>query len=64
MYFYQVLRVMGVFPQQAPATMRMFATQGQLSAGQLIDRCGIACRPVGDLLVAYLSEQQLTVDLS
>jgi hypothetical protein len=62
MYFYQLLRAMGVFPQQAPATMRMFATQGQLSAAQLIDRYGIACRPVRDLLVAYLSEQQLTVD--
>jgi hypothetical protein len=62
MYFYQLLRAMGVFPQQAPVTVRMFATQGQLSAGQLIDRYGIACRPVRDLLVAYLSEQQLTVD--
>jgi Phage integrase family len=62
MYFYQLLRGTGVFPQQAPATMRMFTTQGQLSAGQLIDRCGIACRPVRDLLVAYLSEQQLMVD--
>jgi Phage integrase family len=62
MYFYQLLHATGVFPPQAPATMRMFATQGQLSAGQLIDRYGIACRPVRDLLVAYLSEQQLTVD--
>jgi hypothetical protein len=53
---------MGVFPQQAPVTVRMFATQGQLSAGQLIDRYGIACCPVRDLLVAYLSEQQLRVD--
>lgn len=62
MYFYQLLRATGVFPQQAPATVRMFSTQGQLSAGQLIDRYGIACRPVRDLLVDYLSEQQLVVD--
>ena len=59
MYFYQLLHATGVFPQQAPATMRMFGSQGQLSPGQLIGRYGIAGQPVRDLLADYLREQQL-----
>ena len=27
MYFYQMLRAVGVFPPQAPASVRMFATR-------------------------------------
>ena len=62
MYFYQLLRGAGVFPAGAPATSRMFITQGQLSPGQMLSRHAIACRPVHDLIVDYLREQQLTVD--
>lgn len=53
---------MGVFGPDAPPRMRAFTTQGQLSPAQLIDRHGIACRPVRDLLVAYLQERQPTLD--
>jgi integrase len=62
MYFYQMLRATGVFPAQAPPTSRMFGTQGQLSPGQMLSRYAIACRPVHDLIVDYLREQQLAVD--
>ncbi len=62
MYFYQLLRGTGVFPAGAPATSRMFITQGQLSPGQMLSRYAIVCRPVHDLIVDYLREQQLTVD--
>ena len=62
MYFYQLLRGTGVFPAGGPATSRMFITQGQLSAGQMLSRYAIACRPVHDLIVDYLREQQLAVD--
>ena len=62
MYFYQLLRGTGVFPAGAPATSRMFITQGQLSPAQMLSRYAIACRPVHDLIVDYLREQQLTVD--
>ncbi|MGH3126207.1 MAG: hypothetical protein ACRDND_34965, partial [Streptosporangiaceae bacterium] len=62
MYFYQILRATGVFPARAPATSRMFGTQGQLSASQMLSRYAIACRPVRDLIVDYLREQQLAVD--
>jgi hypothetical protein len=62
MYFYQMLHATGVFPAHAPATSRMFGTQGQLTASQMLSRYGIACRPVHDLIVDYLREQQLAVD--
>ena len=52
----------GVFPADAPPSVRIPLARGQLSAGQLIDRYGIACRPVRDLLVDYLRERQPSVD--
>ena len=55
MGFYQLLHEMGVFVPDAPSTIRVFGTRGQLSPAQLIDRYGITCRPVRDVLVAYLA---------
>jgi len=60
-YFYQLLRAAGVF-DGAPPTARALKTQGQLGCEQLIDRYGIECRPVRDLLVEYLRERQPAVD--
>ena len=62
--FYQVLHGMGIFPVEAPATLRMLNPlfQGQLSPAELIDRYALACRPVRDLLVAYLKERRPGVD--
>jgi hypothetical protein len=62
MSFYQLLHEMGVFGSEAPTTLRAFGTLGQLSSAQLIDRHGIVCRPVRDLLVAYLNERQPMLD--
>jgi hypothetical protein len=62
MAFYQLLHAMGVFGPQPPTTLRAFGTIGQLSPAQLIDRYAIACRPVRDLLVAYLAERQPMLD--
>jgi hypothetical protein len=62
MGFYQLLHQMDVFGPEAPSTFRAFATSGQLSPAQLIDRYAIACRPVRDLLVAYLRERQPMLD--
>lgn len=65
-YFYQLLHAMGVFPAEAPPTVRMFSTmyQGQLTPDQLIDRYELACRPVRDALVDYLRERQPGVDFA
>ena len=62
MAFYQLLHEMGVFSPQAPSTIRAFGTQGQLSPAQLIDRYALACRPVRDVLLAYLTERQPMLD--
>jgi len=60
-YFYQLLRAAGVFAGIGP-TVRGLRTQGQLGCEQLIDRYGIECRPVRDLLVDYLRERQPGLD--
>lgn len=60
--FYEHLHAMGVFGPDAPSTLRAFATQGQLSPAQLLDRYGITCRPVRELLHAYLLERQPMLD--
>ena len=61
-YFYQLMHATGAFPAEAPPSVRISLARGQLTAGQLIDRYGIACRPVRDLLVDYLKERQPSVD--
>ena len=52
----------GVFGPQAPSTIRAFGTSGQLSPAQLIDRYQLRCRPVSDVLVAYLAERAPMLD--
>jgi hypothetical protein len=56
--FYRLLRTMGVFGADAPATLRELRTTGQRTPEQLIDRYGLICRPIRDLLVDYLKERQ------
>ena len=61
--FYLRLRALGIFPADAPATIRAFGlAQGQLSTGELVDRYRLACRPIRDLIVDYLRERQPALD--
>ncbi len=60
--FYRVLRTMGVFGADAPATLRELRTVGQRTPEQLIDRYGLVCRPIRNLLVDYLKERQPALD--
>jgi len=62
--FYQALHTLGVFPDDAPGTARVFRTRGQLTIEELIGRYDIACHPVRDLLVDYLRERQTGLDHS
>ena len=62
MYFYQLLRTTGVLPPEAPASVRMFTTRGQLTPAELIGQYGIECGPVRGLLTGYLAERQLAAD--
>jgi hypothetical protein len=64
MHFYQLPRTAGVLPPEAPASVRMFSTRGQLTAEELIGQYGIECAPVRDLLVSYLRERHLADDYS
>ena len=60
--FYRVLRTAGALGDSAPATLRQLRTAGQRTAGELIDRYRIACRPIRDLLADYLRERQPALD--
>jgi hypothetical protein len=61
-YFYQLLQALGVLGGTAAPTVRALSGQRQLGVEQLIDRCGIDCEPVRDLLVDYLRERQAGID--
>jgi integrase len=60
--FYRMLRGAGMLGEQAPATLAQLRTDGPATPGQLIDRYRLACRPVRDLLVDYLSERAPALD--
>ncbi|NMO56070.1 tyrosine-type recombinase/integrase [Actinoplanes sp. TBRC 11911] len=62
--FYQLLHTAGLFPADAPPTVRMFSPvfAGQMPVEQLVDRYQVICRPVRDLLVDYLRERQPAID--
>lgn len=58
---FRVLREAGVFGADTP-TLQEIRSLGQRSVAQLVDRYPIACRPMRDLLVAYLAERQSAID--
>ncbi len=61
--FYLRLRALGIFPEDAPATIRAFGlAQGQLSIEELVGRYPLRCTPVRDLIVGYLRERQPSLD--
>jgi integrase len=60
--FYRMLHQSGIWGETAPWSLRQLRTVGQRSPEQLIDRYGLACRPVRDLLVDYLKERQPALD--
>jgi len=60
--FYRVLRGSGILGDQAPPNLRHLHTSGQRTPAQMIDRYGLVCRPVRDLLVDYLTERQPAMD--
>jgi hypothetical protein len=61
--FYLRLHTLGIFPADAPATIRAFGqAPGQLTIEELIDRYALQCKPVRDLIVDYLRECQPALD--
>ncbi|MEV6932506.1 tyrosine-type recombinase/integrase [Dactylosporangium sp. NPDC051485] len=61
---YQVLRHLEVFPAAAPASLRAAFTPGPRSVAELIDQYQLACQPVRDLLIDYISERCQGMDYS
>jgi len=63
--FYLRLRALGIFPPDAPVTIRAFGLAlGQLSIEELVDRYRLRCTPVRDLIVDYLRERQPSLDFT
>lgn len=60
--FYQTLCVLGFLGEQAPPRFRQLRAGIQLTPEQLVDRYGLSCRPIRDLLVSYLRERQPSLD--
>ncbi|MGO9385440.1 MAG: hypothetical protein ACLP4W_25945 [Mycobacterium sp.] len=61
--FYLRLRTIGIFPDDAPHTIRAFGqATGRLTIEELVDRYPLRCRPIRDLLVDYLRERQPSLD--
>lgn len=63
--FYLRLRALGIFPDDAPHTIRAFGlAAGRLTIEQLVDRYPLRCRPIRDLVVDYLRERQPSLDFA
>lgn len=61
-FFYQLVRALGRFPDNAPASTRAFHVGGQMSVEEMVDRYHIQCRPIRDLLVDYLQQFRVSAD--
>ncbi|WP_326718992.1 hypothetical protein OHT59_05330 [Streptomyces sp. NBC_00243] len=63
--FYSWLRDLGNLPPDAPVTLRfLHRVTGQLSCEQLVDRHGVACAPIRELLIDHLEERRPRLDYS
>jgi hypothetical protein len=60
--YYALLAETGVFGPGAPPRLKAVMVIGQRSPAELIDRHHLACRPIRDLLVDYLTDRTVDVD--
>ena len=60
--FYALLKETGVLPVGAPTRFRALRIEGRRSVQQIVDKYGIECRPVRDLLVEYFTERAPELD--
>ena len=60
--FYALLKETGVLPAGAPTRFRALRIEGRRSVEQIVDKYGIQCRPVRDLLVEYFTERAPELD--
>lgn len=63
--FYLRLHALGIFPDDAPHTIRAFGlAAGRLTIEELVDRYPLQCTPVRNLIVDYLRERQPSLDFA
>ncbi|WPB95928.1 hypothetical protein [Streptomyces malaysiensis] len=60
--FHALLAGLRVFGPDAPARLKTVMLPGQLTPAALVDRHGITCTAIRDLLVDYLTERAVDVD--
>ncbi|MFC5188107.1 hypothetical protein [Actinomadura harenae] len=60
--YYALLAETGVFGPAAPPRLKAVMVMGQRSPAELIDRHQLACKPIRDLLVEYLTDRTVDVD--
>jgi hypothetical protein len=60
--FYALLKETGILPASAPLRLRALRIDGRRSIEQIIDKYGIECRPVRDLMVEYFTERGPDLD--
>lgn len=60
--FYRLLHQLGALGEVAPQNLREVRNRGQRTPEEVVDRYGLRCRPVRDLLVDYLRERQPELD--
>ncbi|WP_202911731.1 tyrosine-type recombinase/integrase [Segeticoccus rhizosphaerae] len=62
--WYGLLRDLNILGQAAPPTIHAANRRGQLTIEEIVDSYQIACRPIRDLFVDYLSERAPGLDYS
>lgn len=63
--FYLRLHALGIFPDDAPHTIRAFGlAAGRLTIEELVDRYPLRCTPIRNLIVDYLRERQPSLDFA
>lgn len=61
-HWYTLLREMGIVDRQAPTTIHAASRRGQLMISEIVDGYAIACSPIRDLFVDYLTERSPGLD--
>ncbi|MEV5500387.1 site-specific integrase [Nonomuraea fuscirosea] len=60
--FYALLKETGILPATAPPRLRALRIEARPSIKQVVDKYGIECRPIRDLMVDYLTERAPDLD--
>ncbi|MGW2151554.1 hypothetical protein ACWCOT_45145 [Nonomuraea bangladeshensis] len=60
--FYALLKETGILPATAPPRLRALRIEARPSIEQVVDKYGIECQPIRDLMVDYLTERAPDLD--